>query len=81
MVKPLKASTISAKPVFYYWCLAIAMIIIGINIIMVMGAPRTDALDLWAFLLRNILTMVLLAWLVIWYASAFTYLQKEVYKR
>jgi hypothetical protein len=72
---------VSAKPVFYYWCLAIAMIIIGISIIMVMAAPRTDALDLWAFLLRNILTMVLLAWLVIWYASAFTYLQKTVYKR
>jgi hypothetical protein len=72
---------VSAKPVFYYWCLGISIMMVGFNLVMVTTAPGTDAISLWMLMLRNLLALALIAWLVIWYAAAFTYLQKEVYKR
>lgn len=72
---------VSAKPFFYYWIFGGVLLIVGFNIYEVMAALGAGAIYWWVFLLRNILALVLVAWLIIWYASAFSYLQKEVYKR
>jgi len=72
---------VSAKPVFYYWIFGGALVIVAVNIYEVMTVLGADVIYRWVFLLRNVSALVLVAWLMIWYASAFTYLQKEVYKR
>lgn len=72
---------VSAKPFFYYWIFGGVLLIVGFNIYEVMAALGAGAIYWWVFLLRNILALVLVAWLIIWYASAFSFLQKEVYKR
>lgn len=69
---------VSARPVLYYVVLAIAVVLIIWNTLQSMES--TNGLD-GILLMRNAFALLLVAWLVFWYESAFKYIQKEVYKR
>jgi len=72
---------VSAKPRFYYWIFIGILIIVVINIYQVITVIGTEGNNWWVFLLRDILALIWVAWLMIWYASAFNFLHREVYKR
>ncbi|UCH93506.1 MAG: hypothetical protein JSV88_24985 [Candidatus Aminicenantes bacterium] len=60
----------------------VSLIIVLVSISWVIFTVGAKGLNPWqVFILRNLLVLALMAWSMIWYASAFTYLQKEVYKR
>ncbi|UCH98272.1 MAG: caspase family protein [Candidatus Aminicenantes bacterium] len=72
---------IPVRPDLYLYIGAISIAIVGFNIYQVMIAADAMTLRLWVFLMRNIFAMILVTWLVLWYQSAFKFIQREVYKR
>jgi MFS family permease len=73
---------VSARPGFYYWIFGGALIIVAVNIFWIIVTAGDEGFNPWlVVILRNLLVLALMAWSMIWYASAFSFLQKEVYKR
>lgn len=72
---------VSARPVAYYWVFGAALLLVIVqSILVIAGMDKPEAIY-GLFLLKSMLIIVWIAMLVIWYASAFKNLQKEVYKR
>jgi hypothetical protein len=72
---------VTARPILYFVYLFFAVIIVGYNIFDVIPDVGLGALNWWVFLLRNMLTLVWVSWLSVWYLAAFMSLRMQLYPR
>ncbi|UCH92837.1 MAG: caspase family protein [Candidatus Aminicenantes bacterium] len=72
---------VPVRPDLYFYLGAIAAAVIVFNIYQVMIAAELETARMLLLVTRNIFILILVAWLVFWYHSAFKFIQKEVYKR
>jgi len=69
------------RPDLYLYFGIITAAVIVFNIYQVMISMELQAVLLLIFVTRNLFALILVAWLVFWYQSAFNYIKREVYKR
>ena len=71
---------VSARPVVYFCIMGIAMIFLCLSITNTLISHAADP-GIWIILFRDAFFLVFLAWQAFWYAAAFQFIQREVYKR
>lgn len=71
---------VSARPSVYYYVFAVVVLVVAAHTAYVSLSEAAGS-GLWIILLRNLFVLVLAAWAVFWYSSAFQFLRREVYKR
>jgi hypothetical protein len=71
---------VAARPALYYFIMGISFLVVGLNTYIVIVSGTTVMSNWMVFLKCNITILVFITWLVLWYASAFYLIQKEVYK-
>jgi hypothetical protein len=71
---------VSARPVVYFCIMGMGMILLGLNITHTLIFHAADPM-IWIILFRDAFFLVFLAWQAFWYAAAFQFIQREVYKR
>jgi hypothetical protein len=69
------------RPDLYLYFGVISAAAIVFNIYQVMISTELQGVLFLIFVARNLFTLILVAWLVFWYQSAFNYIKREVYKR
>jgi hypothetical protein len=71
---------VSARPVAYFCIMGMGMILLGLSIAHTLISHAANPL-LGIILFRDAFFLVFLAWQAFWYAAAFQFIQREVYKR
>ncbi len=69
------------RPDLYLYFGVISAVVIVFNIYQVIIAAELQGILFLIFVARNLFILILVAWLVFWYQSAFNYIKREVYKR
>lgn len=69
------------RPDLYLYFGIITAAVIVFNIYQVMVPMELQGVLSLIFVTRNLFALILVAWLVFWYQSAFNYIKREVYKR
>jgi MFS family permease len=72
---------VPVRPDLYLYFGVISAAVIAFNIYEVIIAAEFQGVLFLMFVARNLFILMLVAWLVFWYQSAFNYIKREVYKR
>jgi hypothetical protein len=72
---------VPVRPDLYLYFGVISAAVIVFNIYEVIIAAEFQGILFLMFVARNLFILMLVAWLVFWYQSAFNYIKRDVYKR